>query len=797
MQFMNVNNIIGYLDHIWDRHSKIIACILVVIASILAFWLRMQQYFNVINSGIGIVYPEAKLDELDTFINYWIVKYLDSHGFLSWRGLTSSNPITCLFWFPSCRDISSSELLGHIYTAYLLYQMVKPFNINLWDLMAIIPPLLAAVSVIFVALLVNEITKSKLGSIVAAFSYALLFISRQVAGFTVKYTFGICVAPIAIWLHIKAMKSNNILLYIASGLFYTYVASVWTGIGLTAIPLYITLIFLPLIIDLSMKENFMRYTLGLGLESLIPPIIMKFLPAYRGGRIVLALAFIVTYIIYLYGAILQRYLGRRKGLRYYMVSIGVIVSAGLTFLGLLRVYPGLIDRISHVIPIAGKILLGIGLRPSGVAETVAEYQSLTQLPETMVLLILLLIFIEIPIAIYQLIKMHYIYTLALAIWAFFSWFATYNTSYFIDYADVALVVIIGLGVGHLLQLSRPTISRLGKFVRIRMSFTQVITLLLAIAIVIPSLWVSYGESSIYKYSYTMISRAEGSSIPTTVWLDTLNYIRRNTSPNSLVISWWDYGYWLSVIGNRSTVADGATIDATRIHILARFFTVNLNSSLMYLKELGVCRKDEVYVVIFSPIDIYIDINSSTIYFSPTVSPLGFGDMPKFLSAIVYLATGIHSSAGNYTTLYSDPNGRFRISSNDWTVVGSILINNYLATSFVGLNLNSERVLNATMPRLFLWTAFKTLKELYPTYRIYAIPSIIAYDNQGRLAISLNSAYGGILASNKVNQTMYSIAYVGLSQPMFLGGSPGSVEIYRYILITVLRLNQSVLKNLCI
>ncbi len=794
---MNIGTIIGYVDRIWSRHSKIIVSIFVIIASILAFWLRMQQYFNVVNSGIGIVYPEAKLDELDTFINYWIVSYLDSHGFLSWGSLTSSNPVTCLFWFPSCRSISTSELPGHIYTIYILYQIVKPLGINLWDLMAIVPPLLSAISVIFVALIVSEITKSSLGSIVAAFSYALLFISRQVAGFTVKYTFGICVAPIAIWLHIKALKSNNLLLYIVSGFFYAYTASVWTGVGLTAIPLYITLLFLPLFIDLSKKESFLKYTMGLGLESIIPPIIMWFIPSYHGGRTILVIAFIVTYAIYFYGAMLQKYFGRKRGLRYYAISIGAVIFVGIIFLGILRIYPGLIDKISHIIPIAGKILLGIGLRPSGVAETVAEYQSLTQLPETMVLLLLLLIFIEIPIAVYQFIKIHNIYVLSLVIWAFLSWFAAYNTSYFIDYADIALVITIGLSTGYLLQFSKPTVTKLGRIVRVKMDFIQIIALMLAISVAIPSLWISYGESSVYKSLYTMITRAEGSAIPTTVWLDTLNYIRRNTSTNSLIISWWDYGYWLSVIGNRSTVADGATINGTRIHILAKFFTENINGSLNYLKELGACRKDEVYVVIFSPIDLYVDINSSTIYFSPTVSPLGFGDMPKYLSAIVYLATGIHASSGNYATLYSDPRGQFSIRGNDWMVIGSILINNYWTTSFIGLNLNSEKVLNATMPRLFLWTAFKILKKLYPTYKVYAVPSIIIYDNQGRLAISLSSAYGGMLTADKVNQTMYSIAYTGLSQPMFLGGSPGSVEIYRYILIAVLRLNTTVLESICI
>ena len=37
------------------------------------------------------------------------------------------------------------------------------------------------------------------------------------------------------------------------------------------------------------------------------------------------------------------------------------------------------------------------------------------------------------------------------------------------------------------------------------------------------------------------------------WLQALNWIHDNTPTNSVIIAWWDYGYWINVMGNRTTV----------------------------------------------------------------------------------------------------------------------------------------------------------------------------------------------------------------------------------------------------
>jgi len=64
-----------------------------------------------------------------------------------------------------------------------------------------------------------------------------------------------------------------------------------------------------------------------------------------------------------------------------------------------------------------------------------------------------------------------------------------------------------------------------------------------------------------------------------------------------VASWWDYGYWTAIIGNKSSLADNSTINGTQIaQIGEAFVTRNVTKSLMILKDL----KAE-YVVVFIPV----------------------------------------------------------------------------------------------------------------------------------------------------------------------------------------------------
>ncbi len=57
----------------------------------------------------------------------------------------------------------------------------------------------------------------------------------------------------------------------------------------------------------------------------------------------------------------------------------------------------------------------------------------------------------------------------------------------------------------------------------------------------------------------------------TDWTQALTWISQNTPQNAVIIAWWDYGYWINVMGNRTTVADNATLNQTRIAEIGQMF----------------------------------------------------------------------------------------------------------------------------------------------------------------------------------------------------------------------------------
>jgi dolichyl-diphosphooligosaccharide--protein glycosyltransferase len=53
------------------------------------------------------------------------------------------------------------------------------------------------------------------------------------------------------------------------------------------------------------------------------------------------------------------------------------------------------------------------------------------------------------------------------------------------------------------------------------------------------------------------------------YLEAFSWMRYHTPEDSVIASWWDYGYWTRQVGNRSTVVDNATINKTQIAWVGR------------------------------------------------------------------------------------------------------------------------------------------------------------------------------------------------------------------------------------
>ncbi|MEM2275632.1 MAG: hypothetical protein QXU43_00940, partial [Thermoproteota archaeon] len=94
-----------------------------------------------------------------------------------------------------------------------------------------------------------------------------------------------------------------------------------------------------------------------------------------------------------------------------------------------------------------------------------------------------------------------------------------------------------------------------------------------------------------------------SSIPSSSnfpdWVEALTWIRYNTPPGSVILSWWDYGYWITALGERPTLIDNATINSTQVAVVGRIFMSNDTIAVPLLKRYNIS-----YIVVFNTLPLY-------------------------------------------------------------------------------------------------------------------------------------------------------------------------------------------------
>ena len=86
---------------------------------------------------------------------------------------------------------------------------------------------------------------------------------------------------------------------------------------------------------------------------------------------------------------------------------------------------------------------------------------------------------------------------------------------------------------------------------------------------------------------------DGSRVIFDDFRETYAWIKDNTPADAKVLAWWDYGYHLNALANRTTIVDNNTWNTTHIARVAQALASSENDALPILRELDV---DYVMVV---------------------------------------------------------------------------------------------------------------------------------------------------------------------------------------------------------
>jgi dolichyl-diphosphooligosaccharide---protein glycosyltransferase len=138
-----------------------------------------------------------------------------------------------------------------------------------------------------------------------------------------------------------------------------------------------------------------------------------------------------------------------------------------------------------------------------------------------------------------------------------------------------------------------------------------------------------GEPRVIRGAYAPTS-ISGASLPivpdeqAAEWLNALEWCQTNLKSTDVVVAWWDYGDWLSYLGNVTTLVDNTTANSTQIENVGFIYMASETQALKLLSQYG---QDRVkYILVFETLQIASSSSSSYVY---TASPSSYGDEQKW------------------------------------------------------------------------------------------------------------------------------------------------------------------------
>ena len=135
------------------------------------------------------------------------------------------------------------------------------------------------------------------------------------------------------------------------------------------------------------------------------------------------------------------------------------------------------------------------------------------------------------------------------------------------FASISLIFLTSIGLSILIkEIFKINLSKKKNY-SLKISSITIIFILFTIPLVYPttSNWINGAD-----FPPTILNGGTAYP-PSNDWLETLEWIKLNTPEDSVVASWWDYGYWISTVAERTTLIDNATLGAWQIEKVAKIF----------------------------------------------------------------------------------------------------------------------------------------------------------------------------------------------------------------------------------
>ena len=133
------------------------------------------------------------------------------------------------------------------------------------------------------------------------------------------------------------------------------------------------------------------------------------------------------------------------------------------------------------------------------------------------------------------------------------------------FGSISVIILSSIGLSILISKTLKAEHKPTSVVT-KISFLAMIVVLLMIPVVYPE-HINWANQNQGRHP-AILNSATMFDVSTNDWYDAMQWLKENTPEDAVIASWWDYGYWISTLGERKTLADNATLIDWQIRKIA-------------------------------------------------------------------------------------------------------------------------------------------------------------------------------------------------------------------------------------
>ncbi|CAH1398527.1 unnamed protein product [Nezara viridula] len=615
-----------------EKQETLLKLSILSITAILSFATRL---FSVLRF-------ESVIHEFDPYFNYRTTRFLAEEGFYKFHNWFDDRA-----WYPLGRIIGGTIYPGLMVTSAVLYNILQFVNITIEirNVCVFLAPFFSSLTTIITYLLTKELKDSGSG-LVAAAMIAIVpgYISRSVAGSYDNEAIAIFCMLLTYYTWIKSVKTGSILWATFSAVAYFYMVSSWGGYVflINLIPMHVlTLMITGRFSHRIYVAYSILYCIGTMLSMQIS--FVGFQPV-QSSEHMLALG--------VFG------LCQLHSLVDYLRSKLTPADFDVLFRSMIVATAALSVLVGTILTITGKIAPWTGrfytlLDPSyaknhiPIIASVSEHQPTSWSSFYFDLQILVFLF---PAGLYFCFAHLTDANIFLILYGVTSiYFAGVMVRLMLVLAPV-MCILSGIAVSSMLQIYMKQIdpeknvdkkrSKMESNFVMKSEIATVFVGLMTFLLMTYTFHCTWVTSEAYSSPSIVLSARthDGSQIIFDDFREAYYWLRMNTPENAKVMSWWDYGYQITAMANRTILVDNNTWNNTHISRVGQAMASNEEQAYAIMRELDV----DYVLVIFGGVVGYSS-----------------DDINKFLW-MVRIGGSTERGAHIKETDYYSPSGEFRV-----------------------------------------------------------------------------------------------------------------------------------------